>query len=194
MAEIYVNFANDSQVYSLWCWVALGTNIYNSAIATWPPGVPTLSPPPAQKKQDSVYLKSNRKHHGTIVNEDGNIRDSLNYLQMLTNSAGSDFQFVLNQISDSAPAGFQGLNVYGRPVVVTLDCGDLTHFVAISGADPTNNHVWIEDSDLGDGNIIEHDFEDFHKGYELIFDGEPVTVTGSGFQAVRRTPLATPSP
>lgn len=183
MAKIFVPFINDQQVKELWCWAAVAANVYNSALQLQDP---------AKKKQCEVVqavVGGDPCPHPENFNDTNTADAGLKVLGMRDDFPDDNLNIAflvgeLTPVNASDPEG--------EPVCAEILWHDnSTHFVAVSGANPTNKTVFVEDPYLGPGNTIEYRFQQFLDHYGAK---DPKSVVGrrrgtvQTFQKVKRGP------
>ena len=152
-APIFVPYTNVRQQNEYWCWAAVASNVYNS-----------LFPRPMSQCQVAE-----------AAGQDCNLPNSFSLVSALNGSPSSPglhifenkstgrakfLAFILNELS-GADDGFR------EPVGAEVDFATLTHFVAITGLDPTTSRVWVADPFPG-GDSVEFDFDAFLNRYYFV--------------------------
>jgi hypothetical protein len=182
MAKVYVYYDNEVQETPADCWAAVAANVFNSAIAHWPPGTPLPTKYPAPVTQGYVASLA-----GKSTSDEWNVLTPLWQLKMFEPGdlgnlgCNPEFDLAMNELTEDGTVS--GYNPSGEPVVAEL-CDGGYHFVAISGLDPKTRHVWIEDPALGPHNCVEYTAEEFFGAYGASTSGGIV----AAFWTVARVP------
>jgi len=188
MAKIAVSFINDLQEKELWCWAAVSANVYNSALQLHST---------AKMKQCAVVQALVQAAAGSDpctkpddFNDTGTADEGLGALGMrdeLPDRTHLDIDFLVGELTP-----VNASDPEGEPVCAEILWDDNgTHFVAVSGVNPTNKTVFVEDPYLGPGNTVEYRFQQFLDHYGAK---DPKSVkprrrgTVQTFQKVNREP------
>jgi len=188
MAKICVPFMNDKQKKELWCWAAVAANVYNSALQL---------DSTAKKEQCAVVQAVVQAAVGSDpctvpdnFNDTDTADEGLNVLGMRDgrpDDSSLTIDFLVGEltfVNTSDPEG--------EPVCAEILWDDnATHFVAVSGVNPTNKTVFVEDPYLGPGNTVEYRFQQFldHYGAKDPKSLRPARRgTVKTFQKVKRAP------
>jgi len=188
MAKISVPFINDLQEQDLWCWAAVSANVYNSALQLL--GA-------AKRKQCEVVQAVVQAAAGS-----GPCTNPNNFNDIKTADAGLEVLGMADGFPDNSNLDIALLvgeltpvntsDPEGEPVCAEILWDDnATHFVAVSGVNPANNTVFVEDPYLGPGNTVEYRFQQFLDHYGAK-DPKSVRPARRGtvktFQKVKRAP------
>ncbi len=185
MPFFQIPFINQSQIETNWCWAAVAANVYN---AVKPAAAPALTPcdvagrvwsgvvslPPAPFPQGGPCQNPD------LNNATDTLRRALDNLGITEGNQGTArLSTVVAELSEVLPAG-------NEPVCAEVDFPNgATHFVAISALDSDQQHLWIEDPELGPGNTLEFAYQDFLFNYNYSMDANLQRIV-QGFQKVER--------
>jgi hypothetical protein len=172
-APISVNYENVKQEFDCWCWAAVAANVFNSIL---PPAEP-FSPTGKKLHQCDVATKVNlscnssrRRLFSLVVALDSWMTaasgPSLG-LGILQTAFDANDVNLFNHISDE----LTGTSTRpGEPVCAEVEFaqhpGTLTHFVTVTGCDPTTRNVWVADPFLG-GESVEYTLDAFLHRYSF---------------------------
>ena len=184
MAKIWVSFINDQQQKELWCWAAVSANIYNSALQLHG----------TAKKEQCAVVKAVKGGDPCAdpdsFNDTGTADKGLGVLDMRDDLPDEDNLNIPFLVGELTPVNTS--DPEGEPVCAEILWDDnATHFVAVSGVNPANNTVFVEDPYLGPGNTVEYRFQQFldHYGAKDPKSLRPARRgTVKTFQKVKRAP------
>jgi len=185
MAFFQIPFTNQSQVETNWCWAAVAANVYN---AVKPAAAAALAPcdvagrvwggiaslPPAPLPQGGPC------QHPDLNNSTGTLRSALDNLGITDGNQGTaKLATATTELSEALPSG-------NESVCAEVDFPNgATHFIALSAVDTDQQHLWIEDPELGPGNTVEFTYQDFLFNYNFSTDPALAKIV-VGFQKVER--------
>jgi len=146
---ITVPYNNVQQANEYWCWAAVASNVFNVLFPKGP--------------MDQCQV-------ATAAGQNCNLPNSFSLVVALNgNPKGPGLHIFHNKSGNAAKFFALILSELGaqRPVSAEVDFATLTHFVAVTGADPATMNVWVADPFPG-GDSIEFAFEAFLENYYFM--------------------------
>jgi hypothetical protein len=188
MPYFSVPFTNQFQEEAEWCWAATAANVFN---AIKPRSAANLTPcdvvtrvvfdfPPLPAAPPPTPDPPNPCTDPESYNQTGFLGDALDSLSITDNIQKAP------RIKDLSDELSGALDLRTEPVCAEVDFPDgATHFVAVSAVDTDNDHVWIEDPELGPGHTLEFTFSEFIGNYGYSTPPAPSGGTVPGFQKAK---------
>jgi hypothetical protein len=162
---ITVPYNNVQQVNEYWCWAAVASNVFN-----------VLFPKEIM----------NQCQVATAAGQNCNLPNSFSLVAALNGNMGGPGLHIFHNKSTSVAKFFaliQSELGAQRPVSAEVDFATLTHFVAVTGADPAAMNVWVADPFPG-GDSVEFAFEAFLENYYFMDGSSQGEQTGGVVEAL----------